>query len=102
MKEGMLPVLNFRTPESVGGAKFKLVNAGTGVATDIEVTIGTGSLPLRRRVLQAGEEMVFTSQAIAPTNGQMTVVMRYKHASGQADCRTEKFCVVNGIWVQTA
>lgn len=102
MKEGMLPFLSVRFSERGGNGKLKLINAGTGVATDIEITIGTVSLPLRRRVLQAGEEIVVTNQAIAPSDGQMIVVMRYKHASGQSDCRTERFCVVNGIWVQTA
>ena len=101
MKEGMSPFLTVRPTGRPGKGKLKLVNAGTGVATDIAVTIGTEPLRLRRRVLQAGEEFPVTSEVILPTE-RLIVVLRYKDGSGESVNRTEEFGVVDGAWVQVA
>ena len=100
MKEGMVPFLTVRPGGISGVGKMKLINAGTGVATGAFVKVGNAELPLRRRVLQAGEEFQITHSAIAATNGELQVVLRYNDGSGEAIERRERFRHASGKWVQ--
>ncbi|MEL7699122.1 MULTISPECIES: hypothetical protein [unclassified Citromicrobium] len=100
MKEGMLPLLTVRPAGSIESGKLRLINAGTGVATNIALKIGGDDLPLRRSVLQAGEELSVTSQSIVPADGSLNVALHYKDGSGQCRDRAEAFRVEDGSWVQ--
>lgn len=100
MREGMQPLLTVRPSSNAPAPGIKILNAGTGVARDIEITINGQATAMRCRVLQAGEECLVPKGAIRPGDTMLVVDLRYASGSGESVEHTEKFAFADGRWLQ--
>jgi hypothetical protein len=99
MKEGMLPYLSVRPAGDGNGPRFKLINAGTGVARDIIVSVGQDVIPIRRRVLQAGEEISVSRIPFRPGDTAIIIGLRYADGPGDVVTREERFAFDGDQWI---
>lgn len=100
VQQGMVPLLTVRPIGSKGHTVLRVVNAGTGVAKDISLSVGGSDLPMRRRVLQAGEDLQISVGRDVRGDASFEMIIRHSDLADKRIERREIFAYSDKAWHQ--